>query len=289
MKKVLILFLCVLLVAAVSGCGKSIEESAQTIKNEASITQSDKKEVEKKQPDEKSVQEEKSAQAEKSSEKKAPDSKKSKPWPKEFAQWGIPVLDSADVSLTDNRSATQQGMTQGVNVVVNLNKLSKAEFEKYQKMVEQKGFKKTAKESVGDMLLNYEKPVDGGKIKLTIAYSEDTTTIVANNSAVAAQKETNAGGAVDWPESAKGIPVFTKGKFKETVLMGGEMYSITFLDVTDADLEWYRGVLKKEGFMRQESQDSEGYSRMENGKVYSVGFAMEKGTLQLIVLTGTME
>jgi len=177
-------------------------------------------------------------------------------------------------------------MTQGINIVVNLSKLPKADFDAYCAQLEKSGFVKNP-DSLADIMLYYDKSIDGGAIELILSYSEDTTTIVANNSAVAAQNAEGAGGKADWPESAKAIPVFTKGTFKETVEMGGGMYAITFTGVTDADLDWYRGELDKAGFVSQENEDTEGYAKWDKNMAYSVGFVYENGTLQLIVMSGS--
>lgn len=69
--------------------------------------------------------------------------------------------------------------------------------------------------------------------------------------------------------------------------MGGGMYTITFKGVTEDDLNWYRNTLKAVGFEKQESQDTEGYAKFDTDKAYSVGFVMERGNLQIIVLSGS--
>ena len=136
-------------------------------------------------------------------------------------------------------------------------------------------------------MLVYDKSVTGGIIKMTIMYAEDTTTITVNNSAAAAEKDAAAGGSSDWPESVKGIPEFTKGSYIETVEMGGGMYAINFKDVTEEDLDWYRSTLKSAGFEKQDSEDTEGYAKFDAEKAYSVGFVLEGGKLQIIVLSSS--
>lgn len=212
-------------------------------------------------------------------------SAQSKAWPEEFAKWGVPVIQSATVSLADNKSATAEGITQGVNAIVNLQQLSKSDFEAYTQALETAGFEKNTEESVEGFMLSYEKNVTGGVIVITLFYAEDITTISVNNSAAAAEKDAAAGGSVNWPEPIKTIPEFTKGSFKETVEMGGGMYALTFLNVTEADLVWYRGVLENAGFISQDSEDTEGYVKMGKATAYSVGFGLEGDTLQIVAMS----
>ena len=134
-------------------------------------------------------------------------------------------------------------------------------------------------------MLIYDKSVTGGIIKMTIMFTEELTTITVNNSAAAAEKEAAAGGTADWPESVKGIPEFTKGRYVETVEMGGGMFAINFNDVSEDDLNWYRDTLKAAGFEKQEGQDTEGYAKFDTDRAYSVGFFLEGGDLQIIVLS----
>ncbi|MBP8641254.1 MAG: hypothetical protein KBI01_10245 [Oscillospiraceae bacterium] len=208
-------------------------------------------------------------------------------WPEEFSKWDVPTIDNAIITFADNKSATSTGFTQGITAVVNLKQLSKSDFDKYLAALEKKGFEKNEAESVGDLMLVYDKSVTGGIIKMTIMYAEDTTTITVNNSAAAAEKDAAAGGSSDWPESVKGIPEFTKGSYIETVEMGGGMYAINFKDVTEEDLDWYRSTLKSAGFEKQDSEDTEGYAKFDAEKAYSVGFVLEGGKLQIIVLSSS--
>ncbi len=214
-------------------------------------------------------------------------SSESATWPEEFASWNVPIIEGATLKTSTNVSATSAGLTQGSNVVVTLDKISRSSFDTYIKSLEGIGFVKNNGESLGDIMLIYDKSVDGGDIKMTMFYSEDVTTITAYNSAAAAEKESQAGGSVVWPESVKAIPSFTKGKYKETIGMGGGMYAITYLNVTAADLDWYRNTLKKAGFEKQEGEDTEGYFKIEQDATYSVGFSLEGDNLQLVVLSGT--
>jgi len=206
-------------------------------------------------------------------------------WPVEFAAWGVPVIEDAEVTIADNRSATQTGMTQGVNAIVNLKKLPKADFDEYLKALSEAGFQEDAAVTLKDIMYTYKKSAEGGEIVIILSYSEDSTTISANNSAVAAEKDAAAGGSADWPKSLEGIPAFSKGRFKETVEMGGGMYAITFLDVSEADLDEYRAALEKAGFQRQDSEDTEGYAKFGTAMAYSVGFMLEDGTLQIIAMS----
>ena len=261
MKKLSIFLILGALLIALAGCGRS-DEAENTNPNE----------------DQTSVEAS-------SSEKEAASGEKT--WPEEFSEWDVPTIDNATITFADNKSATSTGLTQGINAIVNLKQLSKSDFDKYLAALEKKGFEKNADESLEDYMLIYEKSVTGGIIKMTIMYAEDTTTISVSNSAAAAEKEASAGGSADWPESVNGIPEFTKGSYIETVEMGGGMYAINFIDVTEEDLDWYRSTLESAGFAKQDSQDTEGYAKFDAEKAYSVGFALENGKLQIIVLSGS--
>lgn len=211
----------------------------------------------------------------------------SKEWPVQFKDWGIPTLASATVSAVEDRSATQEGMTQGVNIVVNLKDVSKDAFDGYCADLLSKGFADNGTSLPGVMMV-YEKKIDGGILKMTLSYSESGTTVIANNSAVAAEKAVATGGSTQWPESMKEIPAFDNGHYTETVDMGGGMYALSFKNVTEADLDGYRNTLLKAGFQRQEGTDSEGYALFKADIAYSVGFALAGDKLQVILASGTM-
>lgn len=208
-------------------------------------------------------------------------------WPEEFSKWDVPTIDSAIITFADNKSVTSTGFTQGLTASVILEKLSKSDFDKYIETLTNKGFVKNKDESLEGVMLIYDRVVTGGIIKMTISYTENSTTIIVNNSAAAAEKEASAGGSVDWPESIKGIPEFTKGSYIETVEMGGGMYAINYKDVTEEDVEWYRSALKSAGFEKQDSDDTEGYAKFSADKAYSVGFLLEDGKLQIIALSSS--
>ncbi|NCB74970.1 MAG: hypothetical protein EOM51_09560 [Clostridia bacterium] len=207
-------------------------------------------------------------------------------WPQEFDDWGIPTIDSANVVLVEDKSVSGDMITQGVNIIVNLADLSMKDFDAYCGELEKNEFVKS-EDSMEGVMLFYNKTVEGGVIEITLTYSEDTTTIVANNSAAAAQSPEGAGGSPEWPDSAKGIPVFAKGSFKETIEMGGGMYGITYTGVDESDLDWYRNELKKAGFESQENEDTEGYAKMDKNMAYSVGFIYDSGMLQIIVMSSS--
>ncbi len=210
-------------------------------------------------------------------------------WPSEFSDWDIPALKKGTVVLSDNRSVSGGVLTQGINVVVNLKDVSKADFDDYCSELKKNGFEKSA-DSLADVLLGYEKTVEGGIIKMTLTFSENGVTIIANNSAAEAIKNdaSVSSGDVQWPDTLKGIPVFTKGNYKETVEMGGNMYAITYTGITESDLEWYRGLLENEGFMSQETDDYEGYMKMDGSKAFSVGFSNTEGTMQIVATVGNI-
>ncbi len=210
-----------------------------------------------------------------------------KEWPAQFKEWGIPILVSATVSGTEDRSATQEGMTQGVNVVVNLKDVSKTDFDSYCATLLGSGFADNGT-SLPEVMMVYEKSIDGGIIKMTLSYSDTGTTVIANNSAVAAAKANDAGGSTHWPDSMKDVPVFDNGHFTEAVEMGGGMYALNFKNVTEAELDAYRNTLLKAGFQRQEGTDTEGYALLKANAAYSVGFALVGDKLQLVLAIGTM-
>jgi hypothetical protein len=141
--------------------------------------------------------------------------------------------------------------------------------------------------SLPEVMEVFEKTITGGTIKITLSYTADTTTIIVTNSAAAAAKDTTDGGKTQWPAAVKEVPEFTKGTYIETIAMGGNMYTITFSGITDADLDWYRNTLKSAGFVSQENQDTEGYAKMTGNASYSVGFAKTGNKLQIIVAFGT--
>ena len=206
-------------------------------------------------------------------------------WPSEFKAWGVPVLQKGTLTVANNKSVSGQMITQGVNAIVNLKDVSKADFAAYCKEVETAGFVKS-NESLADVLLVYQKNISGGIIKLTLSHDNNVATIIANNSA--APQNAAATGKVQWPDTVKFIPAFTKGKYKETVDMGGGMYAVTFTGITDADLTEYRNVLKKAGFQHQKDEETEGYMAINNGNAYSVGFVRSGNDLQIVALKTPM-
>lgn len=142
----------------------------------------------------------------------------------------------------------------------------------------------------------YYKEIDGGTIKITLSYSGDTLTLIINNGALEAARESGEAqashsGGMDngaWPEAIKGIPAFDKGVHLETLPMGGNMYAITFQEVSEEDLKAYRKQLLDNGFSLQPDVDNEGYSKIEKDKAYSVGFILDGKTLQVICAIGDM-
>ena len=207
-------------------------------------------------------------------------------WPAEFKAWGVPTISTAKVVTATNTSASGGLLVTGVNVIVNLKEVTKTDFESYREELLAQGYIMSAN-SLPEVMEAFEKPVTGGTIKITLSYSADSTTIVANNSAVAAAKDATDGGVTQWPASAKAIPEFTKGTYVETVSMGGEMYAITFSGITEDDLNWYRNTLKSAGFISQENEDTEGYAKMTANASYSVGFVKTGNKLQIYVAIGT--
>lgn len=207
-------------------------------------------------------------------------------WPAEFAEWGIPILRQGIVSGTEDKSMAEGVMTQGVNSVVSLKSVSKADFDGYCDELAAAGFSKS-EDSLEGVMLYYDKTIEDGAIKLTLSYSEAGTTIIANNSA-AASKQSAADSSTPWPEAVKAIPQFTKGNYKETVEMGGGMYAITYTGIAESDLEQYRGILQQAGFARQEDSDTEGYGKLNGNTAISVGFVLSGDTLQIIVMSAPL-
>jgi hypothetical protein len=206
-------------------------------------------------------------------------------WPVEFEQWGVPIISTAKVTIADNRSSNGNTLTQGVNAIVNLENVTEDDFDNYCVALEEVGFVKSP-DSLEKIIVLYSKSIDGGELLMTLSFDESVTTVIVNNSTAASQKEANAGGSTQWPDDAIDIPEFTKGSFLETVEMGGNMYAITFNDVTEVDLNWYRDELLSNGFEKQESEDTEGYMKMTTDTAYSVGFVLDGSTLQIIIAVG---
>ena len=206
-------------------------------------------------------------------------------WPEEFKQWNIPVIDDATIETADNRSANSEGFTQGVNVIVGLDHLSKSDLEAYLAKLTESGFTQNSAESLQDVIYVYNKGITAGAIDITIVYSEDTTTITAHNSAVEAEKNASAGGSVDWPQTLQAIPQFNKGSYKETIEMGGGMYAISYADVTAADLDDYRKALEAAGFHQEET---DGYLKLGGGTAFSVGFTLVGDALQIVAMSQSM-
>jgi len=207
-------------------------------------------------------------------------------WPVEFEKWDVPIIKAAKVTLANNTSMSGGMLVTGVTATVNLKEVTKTDFESYKEDLTAKGFA-ASDASLPEVMEVFEKPVTGGTIKITLSYTADSTTIVVSNSAAAAAKDTTDGGKTQWPDAVKEIPEFTKGTYIETIPMGGNMYTISFSGVTDADLDWYRGKLASSGFISQENEDTEGYAKMTSTATYSVGFTKAGSKLQIIVAFGT--
>lgn len=207
-------------------------------------------------------------------------------WPATLEDWGVPMFENATITNVEDISVDGAVVTQGVNFIVNLSGVTKQDFDDYCAAVEKQGFEKSP-DSLADIMLVYSKAVSGGELKLTLSYDDSSVTLIANNSAAAAQKADQPVGSARWPESFSGIPEFTKGTYKETVEMGGGMYAITYTGVSEADVEWYRETLLNAGFVRQEQEDTEGYAKLDTDKAYSIGFIIIEDTLQLIAVSGS--
>lgn len=277
MKRIVLAVMAVILVLNLAACGRNrngeMGVQTGTEKTVEQVAGSETEQTTDTDPDPTGGQEDQSA---------------SNVWPTEFSDWDIPVLSKGTVAFSENKSISGGVITQGINVVVNLKNVSKENFVEYCSELEKTGFVKST-DSLADAILYYEKSIDGGNIKLTLSYADNGATIIANNSAAAENSTTSAMDTKngDWPESLKGIPEFTKGNYKETLEMGGNMYAITYTGITEYELEWYRNTLKKAGFESQQIEDSEGYMKMDKDTAFSVGFNLSGDTLQIVAAIGT--
>lgn len=208
-------------------------------------------------------------------------------WPEEFEKWGVPEIQDVELSFSDNKSMVDGMLVQGVTASVNVKELDKGAFDAYGESLVKEGFAMSAN-SLDDVMEVYEKVVEGGTIKVTLSFSSDLTTIIINNSAPATVKPDAAtSGNESWPTALKNIPEFTKGTYKETIEMGGGMYTITYTGVSESDIEWYRGELKKSGFASMEDSEEETYVKMQGSTSFAVGFSVSGDTLQMIIMTAS--
>ncbi len=206
-------------------------------------------------------------------------------WPEEYSKWGVPQLEVGTVIFSDNRSGAGQTMTKGILATVNIGGITSEDFADYDKALATAGFIKST-DSLGEALSFYEKTVDGGLIKITTSFSDNTATIVAENTAAAAEKPTSDGKTSVWPKTIKEIPAFTDGDYLETIELGGNMFAMTFLNVTDKALDAYRKTLLDAGFEKQDGDD-EGYAKLGESAAYSIGLILDGTTLQIIAAYGT--
>ena len=200
-------------------------------------------------------------------------------WPGEFQAWGVPTSSRGTVTLADNRSSTGDMMTQGVVAVVNIKDFSKVDFDAYCADLVGAGFVLNPN-SLQDVMMVYNR----GGIKVTLSFSQNLTTVIANNPA-AAQKAPAGNNSLVWPSNAGPIPVFSGGTFKETVHMGDGMYAISFVGVPDAAINDYRSALRSAGFTKQDDSDTEGYVKIIGGTGYSVGLVRSGSSLQVLTFS----
>jgi len=216
-------------------------------------------------------------------------------WPKEFKAWGIPTIKDAKLSFADNKSAAGNTMTAGVTASVVIDKLTRKQFDQYTEALLDAGFAK-AEGSIDVLLQAHEKTVPEGVIRLMLTHDEETTSIIATHSGAAAIKDAealaNAGkgpDTKDWPDALKAVPLFPAGAFKEMLAMGENFFTLSWLDVTQADWDAYTKTLVREGFVETDLGDTIGYIKMDGKNVTNVSGMLTDGTLQLVVVTGTME
>ena len=216
-------------------------------------------------------------------------------WPKEFKAWGIPTIKDAKLSFADNKSAAGNTLTAGVTASVIIDKLTRRQFDQYTEALLDAGFTK-AEGSIDVLLQAHEKTVPEGVIRLMLTHDEETTSIIATHSGAAAIKDAealaNAGkgpDTKDWPDVLKAVPLFPAGAFKEMMAMGENFFTLSWLDVTQADWDAYTKTLVREGFVETDLGDTIGYIKMDGKNVTNVSGMLTDGTLQLVVVTGTME
>lgn len=204
-------------------------------------------------------------------------------WPGEFQAWGVPTSSRGTVTLADNRSASGDMVTQGVIAVVNIKDFGKADFDAYCADLVRAGFV-LSQDSLQDVLMVYNRSGNGGAIKVTLSFSPELTTVVANNPA-AAKKVPEGNTNLVWPSNAGAIPVFSGGTFKESVHMGEGMYAITFVGVSEAALNDYRSALRNANFQKQDEEDTEGYMKVIGGTAYTVGLVRSGSSLQILTFS----
>lgn len=268
MKKILILLLCTLVILLTACASKTDEQTtesdASAVKSTEAVEQADATEASAASADTTGLQ-----------------------WPEEFKAWGLPQLESGTLTVADNKSIANGVMTQGLVATVNVIDVAQEDFENYAQALLDAGLTKSP-ESLGEALSFYEAKTDTGLIKVTLSYSDKTVTILASNEGAAANKSSVPASVAKWPEAIKGVPVFSEGAYIETVDLGGNMFTITYKDVTESHIETYREDLLQAGFEKQEGQDTEGYFKTETKVSYSVGFILEGDTFQIIVVVGTL-
>lgn len=201
-------------------------------------------------------------------------------WPGEFQAWGVPTSSRGTVTVADNRSSSGDMITQGTVAVVNIKDFSKVDFDAYCTDLVRAGFV-LSQNSLQDVMMVYN---NGGGIKVTLSFSQNLTTVIANNSAAAKNAPAGNNNLV-WPPNAGLIPVFSGGTYKETVHMGDDMYAITFAGVSEAALNDYRSTLRSAGFAKQDDSDTEGYMKVTGGTGYSVGLVRSGSSLQILTFS----
>lgn len=276
-KKIVMGIVITMLSFSMVACAKE-EKTEEVMVEDSAEEQEEESEIETETESEDSVKEADIAETQTANEELT--------WPEEFAAWGVPTIETATVTLADNRSSEGDMMTQGINAIVNLSDVSQADFDAYCVSLESAGFQKEDG-SIDGTLLYYIKTVEGGEIEIIASFDGEVVTISVHNSAATAIKDEAAGGEADWPEAISGVPEFTKGKYKETVDMGGNMFTITYLEVTPEDVEAYESELLAKGFISQEMEDSIGYMKQDGNTAYSVGIIASEDSIQLIVYVGT--
>jgi len=216
-------------------------------------------------------------------------------WPVEFENWDIPTIQDVKLTFADNKSAAGNALTQGVTASVIIDGLTREQFDQYTKALLAAGFEK-AEGSIDVMLQAHEKTVPEGIIRLMLTHDEKSTSIIATHSGAEAQKNADAMADAgkgpdtkDWPDVLKALPTFPAGAFKEMIAMGDNFFTLTWLDVTQADWDAYVKTLEREGYAETDMGDTTGYIKMDSKIMTNVSGVLTEGTLKIIVVTGSME
>jgi len=289
MKKLLIVLTLCLYVFLI-GC-KSDSTSESTESNTTEVESNESKDTEKEatETDSNAVTDE-DTDTEASEESTATENEASTElvWPEEFALWNVPIVENVTLTAANNKSVSGDVLTQGLVAVVEITGLDMQGFKAYGETLINEGFALDPT-SVPGAIEYYTRESATGVITLTMAFGDDRSSIIVNNTGAEAEKEASSTspGSDTWPETLSDIPEFNGGTFKEVIDMTGGMYTITYTDVTQEALDTYKKELSNKGYAMEEDQGSEMYFLFDGTTSYAVGFNTVDSTLQLIVMIST--